>query len=129
MFIRPILIRYSHSKSPKIFDNKIYILRHQEKCLAIKVYILVMGNFSVLNSYLLFQLDFIKISMLFLTLWVLCCVVSFWFQQYVKNHENFSRLLKKSRKGDLVIMPQIFGTHLIALFEFLHEGKTDTFKG
>lgn len=61
-----------------------------------------MGNFSVLNSYLLFQLDFIKISMLFLTLWVLCCVVSFWFQQYVKNHKNFSRLLKKSRKGDLL---------------------------
>ena len=22
-----------------------------------------------------------------------------------------------------------FATHLIALFEFLHEGKTDTFKG
>ena len=102
MFIRPILIRYSHSKSPKFFDDKIYILRHQEKCLAIKVYILVIGNFSVLNSYLLFQLDFIKISMLFLTLWVLCCVVSFWSQQYVKNHENFSRLLKKSRKGDLM---------------------------
>lgn len=55
---------------------------------------------------------------------VLCCVI--WFQQYVKNHENFSRLLKKSRKGDLmksVNNTTDFATHLIALFELLHEGK------
>ena len=52
--------RYSHSKSPKFFGSKIYILRHQEKCLAIKAYLLVIGKFSVLNSSLLFKLDVVK---------------------------------------------------------------------
>ena len=78
-----------------------FFLRHQAKCLAIKAYLLVIGNFSVLNSCLLFKLDFIKVSILFLTLWVLCCVVSFWFQHYVWHQENFPRLLEKSRKGTL----------------------------
>ena len=50
----------------------------------------------------------------------------------MKNHENFSRLLEKSRKGDLMKSmnnAKEFATHLIALFEFLHERKKDTFKG
>ena len=51
---------------------------------------------------------------------VLCCVIL------------VSTVLEMSRKGDLMKSMNNatdFATYLIALFEFLHEGKTDTFKG
>ena len=105
--------RYSHSKSPKIFDNNIYILRHQAtsnwEFLSFEQLSLVQIGFHK-DQYTLS--DFVVL--------VLCCVIL------------VSTVLEMSRKGDLMKSMNNatdFATYLIALFEFLHEGKTDTFKG